>query len=78
MTAQTLMSDRRKWFMGPLQVADFARLVGTARYAPSQSERSVFDDFRQFLDEVERAHPGLTATVAKATAAQLSRPVVEK
>ncbi len=54
----------------PPQVADFARLLGTARYAPSQSETSVLADFRRLLDEVERACPGLKATVAAARASQ--------
>lgn len=48
----------------PPQVADFARLLGTARYAPSQSEASVLADFRRLLDGLEREHPGLAATVA--------------
>jgi acetylornithine deacetylase len=48
----------------PPQVADFARLLGTARYAPSQSEASVLADFRRLLDELEREHPGLAASVA--------------
>jgi acetylornithine deacetylase len=54
----------------PPQVADFARLIGTARYAPSQSEASVLADFRRMLDDVERAYPGLSATVARASAPQ--------
>jgi len=48
----------------PPQVADFARLLGSARYAPSQSEASVLADFRRLLDEVEREHPGLAASIA--------------
>jgi acetylornithine deacetylase len=52
----------------PPQVADFVRLSGTARYAPSQSEASVLADFRRLLDELEREHPGLKATVANANA----------
>ena len=48
----------------PPQVADFARLLGTARYSPSQSEASVLADLRRVLDELERERPGLTATVA--------------
>jgi acetylornithine deacetylase len=52
----------------PPQVADFVRLSGTARYAPSQSEDSVLADFRRVLDVLEREHPGLTATVAMASA----------
>src|SRR5204862_1923790 len=52
----------------PPQVADFVRLSGTARYAPSQSETSVLADFRQLLDELEREHPRLKSTVANAHA----------
>jgi acetylornithine deacetylase len=52
----------------PPQVADFVRLSGTARYAPSQSEASVLADFRRLLDELEREHPGLKAIVANANA----------
>ena len=48
----------------PPQVADFARLLGTARYAPSQSEASVLADLRRLLDDLEGQHPGLAATVA--------------
>jgi acetylornithine deacetylase len=58
----------------PPQVADFARLVGTARYAPSQSEASMLADFRRLLDEVERNTPGLRATVARSAAG--NRPVM--
>ena len=63
-----LSRELQEW--RPPQVADFARLVGTARYAPSQSEQSVLDDVRRLLAEVERANPGLKATVDKATGAQ--------
>jgi acetylornithine deacetylase len=52
----------------PPQVADFVRLSGTARYAPSQSEASVLADFRRLLDQLEREHPGLKAAVANANA----------
>jgi acetylornithine deacetylase len=47
------------------QVADYLRLVGTARYAPSQTEASVLGDIRRVLDELERAMPGLTARVSR-------------
>jgi len=50
----------------PPQVADFVRMSGTARYAPSQSEASVLGDLRRLLDEMEREFPGLKATVARA------------
>ena len=49
----------------PPQVADFVRLAGTARYAPSQSEDSVLADIRAQLDELECEFPGLRTTVAR-------------
>jgi acetylornithine deacetylase len=52
----------------PPQVADFVRMSGTARYAPSQSEASVLGDFRRLLDELKYEYPGLEATVAMANA----------
>jgi acetylornithine deacetylase len=58
----------------PPQVADFARLLGTARYAPSQSETSVLADFRRLLEDVERECPGLRATVARSSVG--NRPVM--
>ena len=47
----------------PPQVADFARLTGTVRYAPSQSQESVLADLRTLLDTLESEFPGLRATV---------------
>jgi acetylornithine deacetylase len=58
----------------PPQVADFARLLGTARYAPSQSEASVLADFRRLLDEAEAETPGLRASVARTATGH--RPVM--
>lgn len=49
----------------PPQVADFVRMSGTCRYAPSQSEDSVMADLRGMLEEVERTYPGLKAQVSK-------------
>ena len=49
----------------PPQIADFARLVGTARYAPSQNEESVIADLRKLLVELEAEFPGLRAKVFK-------------
>ena len=49
----------------PPQIADFARLAGTARYGPSQSEDSVLDDIRGMLAKLEKEFPGLKATVVK-------------
>jgi acetylornithine deacetylase len=56
-----LSHEMHEW--RPPQVADFARLLGTARYAPSQTEASVMADLRRLLDEAEREHPGLSASV---------------
>ena len=54
----------------PPQIADFVRMTGTCRYAPSQSEESCLADLRTLLDEVERKHPGLKAKVTRAPRAQ--------
>jgi acetylornithine deacetylase len=58
----------------PPQVADFAKMTGTARYAPSQSEASVLADLRRLCDELERETPGLRATVARSALG--NRPVM--
>ena len=47
----------------PPQVADFVRLTGTVRYAPSQSQDSVLADLRVELDKLEAEYPGLRAKV---------------
>jgi acetylornithine deacetylase len=47
------------------QVADFVRLLGSARYAPSQSEESVLEDLRSALDDLETRYPGLKTKVFK-------------
>jgi acetylornithine deacetylase len=54
----------------PPQVADFARLAGTVRYGPSQSEQSVLADIGILLDELKAEMPGLEATVVKQHAGQ--------
>jgi acetylornithine deacetylase len=56
----SLSRDFHDW--RPPQIADFARLTGTARYAPSQSEDSVMADIRVLLDGLELEFPGLKAT----------------
>ena len=45
------------------QVADFARLKGTARYAPGQTREGVMDDLRLVLAEAEARRPGLRAVL---------------
>ncbi len=47
----------------PPQVADFARLTGTARYAISQSEEGVLADLRGLVGEIEREFPGVKGRV---------------
>ncbi|SLN64833.1 M20 family metallopeptidase [Oceanibacterium hippocampi] len=59
----SLTPDFHDW--RPPQVADFARLVGTARYAPSQNEDGVLADLRSLLDDLQRRFPGLRAEVRK-------------
>ena len=49
----------------PPQVADFARMAGTVRYGPSQSEEGVLADIRRMLSELEAESPGLKAKVVK-------------
>ncbi len=59
----------------PPQVADFARLTGTARYAPSQSEDSVLADLRTELERLAREFPGLKTEV-RAEHADTARPAM--
>jgi acetylornithine deacetylase len=47
----------------PPQIADFVRILGTGRYAPSQSVESVIADLRWELDRLESEWPGLRANV---------------
>ena len=47
----------------PPQIADCARILGTARYAPSQSRESVLKDIRRLVDALVLEYPGLKATV---------------
>ena len=47
----------------PPQVADVARLKGSVRYAPGQTEQQAFADLRRELDAHEKRFPGLKATV---------------
>ena len=59
----SLTKDFHDW--RPPQLADYARLVGTARYAPSQSEDSVMADLRAELDRLETRFPGLRVELSK-------------
>ncbi len=58
-----LSSEFHDW--RPPQVADFVRLAGSARYAPSQSEGSVLADLRALLADLEERFPGLAARVVR-------------
>ena len=59
----------------PPQVADFARLTGTVRYAPSQDQEGVLADLRALLDALESELPGLEATV-RAEHVETGRPAM--
>jgi acetylornithine deacetylase len=47
----------------PPQVADVARIKGSGRYAPGQSESGALADMRHELDLLEKRFPGLKATI---------------
>lgn len=47
----------------PPQVADFARIKGSGRYAPGQTEDGAIADMRRELDALEGRFPGLKTTI---------------
>lgn len=69
----SLSRDFHDW--RPPQVADFARLTGTVRYAPSQTQDSVLADIREELDILEKEFPGLRALV-KTEQTESGRPLM--
>ena len=69
----SLSRDFHDW--RPPQIADFARLTGTARYAPSQSQGSVLADIRGELNKLEKEFPGLSASV-KSEQSENGRPLM--
>ena len=64
--------DLAEW--RPPQVADFARLKGSVRYAPGQTEAQAFADIALVLKDLERRFPGLKATATPERIA--GRPVM--
>jgi acetylornithine deacetylase len=64
--------DLAEW--RPPQVADFARLRGSCRYAPGQTEAQVLADMRAELAALEARFPGLQATLTLEH--QLGRPMM--
>ena len=64
--------DLHEW--RPPQVADFARIKGSGRYAPGQTEAQAIADMRKLLDDLERRFPGLKATVTPEH--QVGRPMM--
>lgn len=56
-----LGKDLHEW--RPAQVADYAKLLGSGRYAPGQSEAGALADLRAALDDLETRFPGLKATL---------------
>ncbi len=69
----SLSRDFHDW--RPPQIADFARLTGTARYSPSQTQDSVLADIRRELDTLEREFPGLK-TLVKSEQEETGRPLM--
>ena len=69
----SLSRDFHDW--RPPQIADFARLTGTARYAPSQSQGSVLADIRAELNYAFNEFPGLRASV-KSEQSENGRPLM--
>jgi acetylornithine deacetylase len=59
----SLTPDFHDW--RPPQIGDFARLSGTVRYGPSQSEESTLNDIRELLGELEAEVPGLQTKAFK-------------
>ncbi|WP_027350986.1 M20 family metallopeptidase [Halotalea alkalilenta] len=57
------------------QVADFARIRGSARFAPGQEVEGVLADLRRLLDELEAEYPGLhTELINESERLPLMRP----
>ncbi|MEM1431709.1 MAG: M20/M25/M40 family metallo-hydrolase [Pseudomonadota bacterium] len=56
-----LGKDFAEW--RPPQVADVARLTGSGRIAPGQTQENALKDFRQVLDGLESDWPGLKAEI---------------
>lgn len=69
----SLSRDFHDW--RPPQIADFARLTGTVRYSPSQSQDSVLADIRVELNKLEMEFPGLRASV-KSEESETGRPLM--
>ncbi|AMY71057.1 M20 family metallopeptidase [Frigidibacter mobilis] len=58
----------------PPQVADFARLTGSGRYGPGQTEENALSDIRKLLEGLMARWPGLQATVH--TQKSAGRPIM--
>ncbi len=56
-----LGKDLHEW--RPPQVADYARIKGSGRYAPGQTEEGALADIRAVLDDLETRFPGLKAAI---------------
>jgi acetylornithine deacetylase len=67
-----LGQDLAEW--RPPQVADFARIRGSARYAPGQTEKQVLADMRAVLADLEKRFPGLTTKLTPEH--QIGRPMM--
>jgi acetylornithine deacetylase len=58
----------------PAQVADYVRISGSGRYAPSQTEVGALADMRRELDALEQRFPGLKAVLK--TERENGRPIM--
>ena len=71
-----LGKDFHEW--RPAQVADFAKLKGSGRYAPGQTQESAIADMQAQLDRLEQEFPGLKATLTvQKDNGRLSMPAFE-
>lgn len=52
-----LEKDLIEW--RPLQVADYAKILGSARYAPGQTRESVIEGLCAAADRLVRRYPGM-------------------
>ena len=71
-----LGKDLHEW--RPAQVSDYARLKGSGRYAPGQTQDSALADMERVLAELKARHPGIKTHISAANQAdRISMPAFE-
>lgn len=71
-----LGKDLHEW--RPAQVSDYARLKGSGRYAPGQTQESALADMERVLAELKARHPGIKTHISAANQAdRISMPAFE-